>query len=99
MKAKVKLQFSLTDQEKTLRELSKNFKMISSDPTLIFLLKQHSRTHYVCFVFLRLLDDELTNTYTDTVSSIMYNAVDYLHKNVRTFLDIISSKASPSTGT
>ena len=76
--------------EKVLRDLVKNFKQIQSDINTVFLLKQHTRTHYIAYVFIRLLEEELRVLNNEHLSSIVSNVVDYLFKNIKVFSDMIN---------
>jgi len=53
IKRKQALQINLKDVEKRIKEVSAAFKKATSDSTLLFLLKQHSRAQFVTFAFLK----------------------------------------------
>jgi len=48
----------LVDIEKNIKDLNRGFKSITTDTSLLFLIRQHTRTQFITFVFIKLLEDE-----------------------------------------
>ena len=94
IKLKSKVKFSLTKTEQVIKDLLKNFKQITTDHNLIFLVKQHTRTHFMAYIFMRLLEEDLKNKSNDNISSIMFNVIDNISKNVSILLEILEMKQS-----
>lgn len=58
-----------------------------ADTTLVYLMKQHSRTEYITFVFLQILCAELGKN--EAFHSYLHNAVHYVHQNMKIFNDLM----------
>lgn len=102
LKRKVKPLFSLKDTAKQLKELNRSIKTTNNatgnngggsggDSTLLFLLRQHTRTHYIALAFVRGLQDDLLglSKSTDNLQAIVLNALEYVKKNFKCLSDII----------
>lgn len=69
-------------------------KIQSSDSTLLFLFRQHTRTEFISFAFIRLLGEDLTNTNPNNTRSIenlqavILNALEYVKKNFKCFGEV-----------
>ena len=53
------MKVSLKEVEQKLKEVTSIFKKSTSDQTLGYLMKQHSRAEFICFAFLALLSKDL----------------------------------------
>jgi hypothetical protein len=60
------------------------------------LLKQHIRTHFICYAFIKALNCELTSHELNPpnieggVPTIILNSLDYIRRNVRNLLELCS---------
>jgi hypothetical protein len=89
------LNFSLSKLESKIKDTNKIMKNHSHDNSFLFLVKQHSRTLFITFVFLRLLEDELTGkNINENLQGIILNALDYIKKNFKSFYDILVKSSS-----
>ena len=59
-------------------------------------MRQHTRTHFISFAFIRVLEDELLNTgrANENLSAVLLNALEYVKKNFKSFSEILSSPSS-----
>lgn len=95
MKKKGNLSFSLSEFENNIKEMNKIAKNSTSDSSFLFLIKQHSRTQFITFVFIRILEEELVGSrVNDNLLAILLNALDYIKKNFKAFSDIIFKPSS-----
>ena len=104
IKRKNKPLFSLKDSAKLIKDLNRSIKVLlnggaashsGSDNTLLFLLRQHTRTHYIALAFVRGLQDELLglSKSTDNLSAIVLNALEYIKKNFKCLGDIVLAQS------
>lgn len=93
IKRKQKPTFSLKDTAKGIKELNLLIKASSTDSTLLFLLRQHTRTHYISFAFIRALEEDMIglSRATDNLQAIVLNALEYVKKNFKCLNDIMIS--------
>lgn len=64
--------------------------MAAADSTLLFLVKQHVRTHYLVFGFIRIFRDELKTD--DNLSINLLSTLDYVKKNLKALSEIVVSE-------
>lgn len=85
---------------KNIRDLNKQIKNQHTDSTLIFLLRQHCRTEFISFAFLRMLEEDLTTgtRAPENLHAIILNALEYVKKNFKCLSEIISNTNSSSIG-
>lgn len=104
VKRKSKPQFSLKDSAKSIKDLNRNIKTLintggqnnnSSDNSLLFLLRQHTRTHYIALAFVRGLEEELMglSKATDNLQAIVLNSLEYIKKNFKCLGDIVLAQS------
>ena len=58
------------------------------------MVRQHSRTHYLSFAFLRALEEDIESGWLlkdQGIQSILLNTLDYIRRNVRAIMDSISA--------
>ena len=97
IKRRVKPVFSLNEASKQVKELNKQLKSWMTDSTLLFLLRQHTRTHFISYAFIRALEEDLmVGRATENLQAIALNALDYVKKNIKYFNEIVSSSSMTS---
>lgn len=94
IRRKIRPNFSMKETARTIREMNGYIKNSNTDTTLIFLLRQHSRTHFTALAFIRALEDELSgfSRVNESLQAIILNALDYVKKNIKTFSEIIDQQ-------
>ena len=95
IKRKAKPTLSLKDTAKAVREMTNQMKTTSTDTSLEFLVRQHSRTHYIAFAFVRALEDEIGGQARshENLQQILLNALDYIKKNLKCFSEIMDNQS------
>jgi hypothetical protein len=81
----------LNDASKGVKDLTNLVTSSIQDNSLLFLVRQHSRTEFVTMAFVKVLEDELMGgaKQNESISAIMLNALDYTKKSLRCFSEII----------
>lgn len=92
IKKRTKPHFSLNETSKQMKELNKQLKSWMTDSTVLFLLRQHTRTHFISYAFMRALEDDLiVGKSIEQLQAIILNALDYVKKNIKYFMEIVNS--------
>jgi hypothetical protein len=62
---------------------------------MLFLLRQHTRTHYIALAFVRGLQDELLglSKSSENLQAIVLNALEYIKKNFKCLGDIVLAQS------
>lgn len=91
IKRKSKPTFSLNDASKGVKDLTNFVTSSLQDNTLLFLVRQHSRTEFVTMAFVKVLEEELMGgaKQNDSIQAILLNALDYTKKSLKCFIEII----------
>jgi hypothetical protein len=91
IKRKQKPVFNLNDASKGVKDLTNLVASSIQDNSLLFLVRQHSRTEFVTMAFVKVLEDELMGgaKSSESISAIILNALDYTKKSLKCFSEII----------
>jgi len=86
----------MSEVEKGITELNRNFRVLTSDSSLIFLLKQHTRTQYMAYAFMQVFESEVSgNSHSsESIQTIIINALNYIKQNFKIFSDIIQKPSN-----
>ncbi len=97
LKRKAPFSLSLKDAEKRIKNASAFFKKaVSTDSTLLFLMKQHARAELLTFTFLSLLPVDLINN--NQIHSFAQSALLYVYQNVKAFMDLVHNSSRREKG-
>ena len=100
IKRKVKPSFSLNDASKGVKDLANLVNSSLQDNSLLFLVRQHSRTEFVSLAFVKVLEEELLvgARSNENIQAIILNALDYTKKSLRCFSEIIQQMQKAQKG-